>query len=240
MACFVRFKVDRYTFTERSKQAQKSVFISLTKVITNFFQRKEVESQRQRGEEMDAMLTEKDKKLAEKEAYIVHLQTALAGDQPATPPPQQVRQLTGMWRKRHCDSFLFTANTFTAVIIFIHFISTQNAKISFLPSCSVCSSSVNPLVEAQHLIFPQVTEEGGAMQELQQLVQSLTRKVGESEERFSLLQEQAESLKELLVTEKEQYSQKETMYKQNVGFQSTESASFCLEAPETHAASLLL
>lgn len=56
------------------------------------------------------------------------------------------------------------------------------------------------------------------MQELQQLVQSLTRKVGESEERFSLLQEQAESLKELLVTEKEQYSQKETMYKQNVGF----------------------
>lgn len=62
----------------------------------------------------------------------------------------------------------------------------------------------------------QVTEEGGAMQELQQLVQSLTRKVGESEERFSLLQEQAESLKELLVTEKEQYSQKETMYKQNI------------------------
>ena len=95
----------RYTFTERSKQAQKSVFISLTKVITDFFQRKEVESQRQRGEEMDTMLTEKDKKLAEKEAYIVHLQTALAGDQPVTPPPQQVRQLTGMWRKRHHDSF---------------------------------------------------------------------------------------------------------------------------------------
>lgn len=80
------------------------------------------------------------------------------------------------------------------------------------------------------------------MQELQQLVQSLTRKVGESEERFSLLQEQADSLKELLVTEKEQYSQKETMYKQNVGFQSTESASFCLEALETcfksHASSV--
>lgn len=47
---------------------------------------KEVESQRRRGEEMDAMLTERDRKLAEKEAYIVHLQTALAGDTLA--PPQ--------------------------------------------------------------------------------------------------------------------------------------------------------
>ena len=56
------------------------------------------------------------------------------------------------------------------------------------------------------------------MQELQLLVQSLTRKVGEAEERYSLLQEQTESLKELLVTEKEQYGQKENMYKQNVGF----------------------
>lgn len=54
------------------------------------------------------------------------------------------------------------------------------------------------------------------MQELQLLVQSLNRKVGESEERYSLLQEQAESLKELLLTEKEQYAQKEAMYKQNV------------------------
>lgn len=60
------------------------------------------------------------------------------------------------------------------------------------------------------------------MQELQLLVQSLTKKVGEAEERYSLLQEQADSLRELLATEKEQYSQKESMYKQNVGFQSTQ------------------
>lgn len=54
------------------------------------------------------------------------------------------------------------------------------------------------------------------MQELQLLVQNLTKKVGEAEERYSLLQEQTESLKELLATEKEQFTQKETMYKQNV------------------------
>ncbi|TDH17392.1 hypothetical protein EPR50_G00008970 [Perca flavescens] len=113
--------------------------------------RKEVELQRQRGEEMDTMLTERDRKLAEKEAYIVHLQTALAGDQPIPPAPQQ-----------------------------------------------------------------KVTEDSGAMQELQLLVQSLTKKVGDAEERYSLLQEQTDSLKELVATEKEQYIQKETMYKQNI------------------------
>ncbi|XP_071373320.1 golgin subfamily B member 1 isoform X3 [Centroberyx affinis] len=113
--------------------------------------RKEVEAQRKRGEEMDTMLTERDRKLAEKEAYIVHLQTGLAGDQPITPAPQQ-----------------------------------------------------------------QATEESGALQELQLLVQSLTKKVGEAEERYSLLKEQTDSLKELLATEKDQYNQKENMYKQNI------------------------
>ncbi|XP_037103995.1 golgin subfamily B member 1-like [Syngnathus acus] len=63
---------------------------------------------------------------------------------------------------------------------------------------------------------PQVDEDHGVMHELQQLVQSLTKKVGEAEERYSLLQEQTDSLKELLDTEKEQYSQKENMYKQNI------------------------
>ncbi|MEQ2256234.1 hypothetical protein ILYODFUR_022226, partial [Ilyodon furcidens] len=113
--------------------------------------RKELEFQQQRGEEMDAMLTEKDQRLAEKEAYIVHLQTGLAGDHPITAAPQQ-----------------------------------------------------------------KVLEVGGEMQELQLLVQSLTKKVEEAEERYSLLLEQTDSLKDLLASEKEQYSQKESMYKQNI------------------------
>lgn len=69
------------------------------------------------------------------------------------------------------------------------------------------------------LVPSQVLEVGGEMQELQLLVQSLTKKVEEAEERYSLLLEQTESLKELLASEKEQYSQKENMYKQNVGLQ---------------------
>lgn len=45
---------------------------------------------------MDAMLTERDRKLAEKETYIVHLQTALAGDQPIIATPPQVTHLTNI------------------------------------------------------------------------------------------------------------------------------------------------
>lgn len=77
----------------------------------------------------------------------------------------------------------------------------------------------------------QATEEGGALQELQLLVQSLNRKVGESEERYSLLQEQAESLKELLHSEKEQYSQKESMYEKNVRDVSARSVMLRLRCP---------
>lgn len=124
-----------------------------------FLQTKEEESRRLRGEEMDAMLIARDRKLAEKEAYIVHLQMALTGEQPP-----------------------------------------QGRGDGLQPGSSA-----------------QTSEAGGELQELQLLVHSLTRKVGESEERYSLLQEQAESLKELLLTEKEQFTRKENMYKENVG-----------------------
>ncbi|XP_072574205.1 uncharacterized protein [Paramormyrops kingsleyae] len=116
---------------------------------------KELEAQRQRGMEMDAMLAEKNRKLAEKEAYIIDLQMTVGGD-----------------------------------------ITTQTHQ-------------------------PRVVErksagEPASVQELQLLVQHLTKKVEESEERYSLLQEQTESLKELLVNEKAQFEKRENMYKENI------------------------
>ncbi|KAI5629732.1 golgin subfamily B member 1 isoform X3 [Silurus asotus] len=99
----------------------------------------ELEAQRGRGAEMDAMLVEKDKCLAEKEEYIIHLQMAIGGEKAES-----------------------------------------------------------------------------SMQELQMLVKNLTKKVGDGEEKYSLLKEQSDSFKELLVTERAQFEEKENMYKQNI------------------------
>nr|XP_015194008.1 PREDICTED: golgin subfamily B member 1-like isoform X2 [Lepisosteus oculatus] len=118
---------------------------------------RELADQRQRGAEMDGMLAERDKKLQEKEAYIVDLQLSASAD------------------------------------------LTSRAS----------STPTEPL--KVHL-----AEKDGSLQDLQVLVQNLTKKVGESEEKFSLLQEQNESLKELLMKEKTQFEEKEKMYKENI------------------------
>ncbi|GAA6106633.1 golgin subfamily B member 1 isoform X4 [Tachysurus ichikawai] len=111
----------------------------------------ELETQRERGSEMDAMLVEKDKRLAEKEDYIIHLQMALGGAK-----------------------------------------SDKTAE----------------------QVTPQSKE--AALQELEMLVKNLTRKVEDGEERYSLLKEQSDSFRELLVTERAQFEEKENMYKQNI------------------------
>lgn len=48
------------------------------------------------------------------------------------------------------------------------------------------------------------------------LVTNLMKAVGDGEEQYSLLKEQNDSFKELLVTERAQFEEKENMYKQNV------------------------
>ncbi|XP_063294784.1 golgin subfamily B member 1-like isoform X2 [Pelobates fuscus] len=115
--------------------------------------KKKLETQRQRGSEMDAMLAEKEKKLAEKEAYIIELQISAGKSVPKE-----------------------TEN------------SADNLK----------------------------NQKDSANQDLQILIQNLTRKVGESEERCSLLQEQTESLKSLLNKEKKDFQEKEAMYAENI------------------------
>ncbi|XP_067902671.1 golgin subfamily B member 1-like isoform X2 [Heterodontus francisci] len=120
----------------------------------------ELEAQLQRGSNMDMMLAEKDKKLAEKEAYIIELQLAAASDH----APQQV---------------------------------------------------IPPSEEIKTVQF-QVAGNETSISDLQSMVHSLTRKVEESEERFSLLQEQADNLKDQLNKEKTQYQEKEAMYMKNI------------------------
>ncbi|KAL6478553.1 hypothetical protein MHYP_G00119860 [Metynnis hypsauchen] len=89
-------------------------------------------------------------------------------------------------------------------------------KEAYIVHLQVAMSGEHP-AKAEHV--PQDNKErpaDGSVQELQMLVQSLTKKVGDGEERYSLLKEQNDSLKELLVSEKAQFEEKENMYKQNI------------------------
>lgn len=50
--------------------------VQIPTVLSLHFQSVELEAQRCRGAEMDAMLAEKEKKLADRDAYIIDLQIA--------------------------------------------------------------------------------------------------------------------------------------------------------------------
>ncbi|XP_041132800.1 golgin subfamily B member 1-like [Polyodon spathula] len=92
-------------------------------------------------------------------------------------------------------------------------------KEAYIIDLQLIASGENP---ARALSTPaeepkvQMTEKDTPLQDLQTLVKNLTKKVEESEEKYSILKEQSESLKELLVTEKKQFEGKENMYKENI------------------------
>ncbi|XP_030337031.1 golgin subfamily B member 1-like isoform X4 [Strigops habroptila] len=117
----------------------------------------ELEAQRCRGAEMDAMLAEKEKKLAERDAYIIDLQTA-------------------------CGS----------------------------------SGVANEILLPNEELKNQLAVKESSLQSMQVLVQNLTKKVGDSEEKCSLFQEQIESLKNMQSKERELFQGKEATYMENV------------------------
>ncbi|XP_055669412.1 golgin subfamily B member 1 isoform X1 [Falco peregrinus] len=117
----------------------------------------ELEAQRCRGAEMDAMLAEKEKKLAERDAYIIDLQIACG-------------------------------------------------------SSGVANETLLPNEELKN----QLAVKESSLQSMQILVQNLTKKVGDSEEKCSLFQEQIESLKNIQSKERERFQGKEATYMENV------------------------
>ncbi|XP_050830999.1 golgin subfamily B member 1-like isoform X3 [Serinus canaria] len=117
----------------------------------------ELEVQRGRGADMDAMLAEKEKRLAERDAYIRDLQVA-------------------------CGS----------------------------------SDAANEIFLSNEELKNQLAAKESSLQSMEILVQNLTKKVGDSEEKCSLFQEQIESLKNIQSKEREHFQGKEAKYMENI------------------------
>ncbi|XP_073514892.1 uncharacterized protein [Phyllobates terribilis] len=88
-------------------------------------------------------------------------------------------------------------------------------KEAYIKDLQMATASNAP-VEATSAAPEAKTTPNDSAQDLQVLIQNLTRKVEESEEKYSLLHEQTESLKAFLNKEKTRFQEKEAMYTENI------------------------
>ncbi|XP_069821277.1 golgin subfamily B member 1-like isoform X2 [Dendropsophus ebraccatus] len=88
-------------------------------------------------------------------------------------------------------------------------------KEAYIKDLQMSAASVVP-VEASTAEPDTKISANDSVQDLQVLIQNLTRKVEEGEEKYSLLHEQTESLKAFLNKEKSDFQEKEAMYMENI------------------------
>lgn len=95
-------------------------------------------------------------------------------------------------------------------------LADRDAYIVELQLASVSDYATPQGIQPGEEIKDKIETQETSISDLQSMVRSLTRKVEESEERFSILQEEATGLKDQLNKEKMQYKEKEAMYIKNV------------------------
>ncbi|XP_055505191.1 LOW QUALITY PROTEIN: golgin subfamily B member 1-like [Leucoraja erinacea] len=95
-------------------------------------------------------------------------------------------------------------------------LADRDAYIVELQLASVSDYATPQGIQPGEEIKDKIETQETSISDLQSMVRSLTRKVEESEERFSILQEEATGLKDQLNKEKIQYKEKEAMYIKNI------------------------